>query len=79
MAFDVTTHRLVPKHEVLGDEEKQKVLQTYNILLPALPEIDINDPALAKLKAKSGDVIRITRQSLTAKHSVFYRRVVSHE
>ncbi len=77
--FDVSTHRLVPKHELLTEEEKQKVLEQYHIAPGALPEITIKDPAISKLKAKSGDVIKITRPSPTVGHAIFYRRVVGNE
>ena len=77
--FDVSTHRLVPKHELLSDDQKQHLLEQYNIVLAALPEIDNKDPAVMKCKAKIDDVIRITRKSLTAGTTIFYRRVVGNE
>ncbi|MFQ5621228.1 MAG: DNA-directed RNA polymerase subunit H [Candidatus Nanoarchaeia archaeon] len=77
MGYAVNEHRLVPKHEVLSTEDKDKFLEKHNLTLPELPEIAIDDPAIKALKAKKGDVIKITRNSLTAGESVFYRRVVS--
>jgi len=77
MGYAVNEHRLVPKHEVLSENEKKKFLEEHKLTLPELPEISIDDPALKSLKAKKADVIKITRKSMTAGESVFYRRVVA--
>jgi len=77
MGNDVTQHRLVPKHELLGEEEAKKFLEENDFSLANLPEINIKDPAIARLKAKEGSLIRITRQSYTAGTSTFYRKVVA--
>lgn len=78
MGINVREHRLVPQHEVLGEDETTKVLDQYGITLAELPEISIDDPALEGLKAKEGDVIKITRDSYTAGKTVFYRKVIAH-
>lgn len=75
--FDITKHVLVPKHVKLNDKEKNKLLETYNISIKELPRILKNDPAIANLKAKEGDVIKIVRKSLTVNETVFYRGVMS--
>ncbi|MDO8660975.1 MAG: DNA-directed RNA polymerase subunit RpoH/Rpb5 C-terminal domain-containing protein, partial [Candidatus Woesearchaeota archaeon] len=42
-----------------------------------LPRILAKDPALEGLDAKEGDLIKITRKSMTAGEALFYRRVVN--
>lgn len=74
-SFNVHEHVLVPKHEKLTESDIDKLLQRYNIELPALPLIAPSDPALQNLNVKIGDVIKIERQSLTAGDAVYYRRV----
>lgn len=74
--FDIFTHRLVPKHRILGEEEKRELLARYNAKLVDLPRILITDPAVRKLGAKPGDVIEITRSSPTAGETKYYRVVI---
>lgn len=74
--IDITKHYLVPKHELLTEEEKKELLEKYNIKLTDLPRIKISDPAIKHLNPKPGDVVRIIRESSTAGISVYYRVVV---
>jgi len=73
--FDVTKHIFVPKHTKLTDEEKQKVLEQYNISLSQLPKISKADPAIKSFEAVKGDLIKIERKSPTIGKSIFYRVV----
>lgn len=73
--FDVQTHVLVPKHEILSEEEIQAFFEQYDLQPTSLPTIYINDAAIKSLSPKIGDIIKITRTSHTAGTSVFYRRV----
>ncbi len=74
--FTTDKHILIPKHSKLSDKQKEKVLEEYDISLRELPKISKTDPALSSLSAKPGNVIKITRTSLTAGEAVFYRVVV---
>jgi len=75
--IDVQGHIFVPKHTKLSDEEKQKILEQFNISLHQLPRIHKTDPAIAQLDAKPGDVIKIERKSVTTGKSFFYRVVAN--
>ena len=74
--LDITKHELVPKHEILNENEKKELLQKYGITLRQLPRILITDAMVKILNAKIGDVIKITRNSPTAGETVYYRVVV---
>jgi DNA-directed RNA polymerase subunit H len=76
LGFDVSKHELVPKHEILSEEEKEKLLKKYGITIRDLPRIFLSDPAIKDLNPKIGDVVKITRKSKTAGESVYYRVVV---
>ncbi len=78
MKIDILKHELVPHHEILSEEEVEKLLKTYNIKKEQLPRIRIDDPVAKAINAKEGDVIKIIRKSPTAGISVAYR-VVSKE
>ncbi len=75
--IEIFDHELVPKHEILSEEEVKDLLSRYNVTKNQLPKILDTDPAVKELNAKIGDVIRITRKSFTAGESVYYRVVVS--
>ena len=74
--IDIFKSDLVPKHEILSPEEKQKLLDKFNISEKQLPKIKSTDPAVIALGAKKGDVIKITRKSPVAGESYYYRLVV---
>jgi len=74
--FKIDRHALTPKHSRLSDTQKEKLLEKYKISVKELPRILRTDPAISSLVPKPGDVIRITRKSLTASEADFYRVVV---
>lgn len=74
--FDIFEHVLVPKHEILTPEEREKVLAQYRVKPYQLPQIKASDPAAKAIGAKPGDIIRITRKSPTAGEHIAYRYVV---
>ena len=66
---------LVPEHVLLSEEEKQELLERYNIKLANLPRIFDTDPAVKELGAKLKDVIKIIRKSELGEE-IYYRVVV---
>lgn len=74
--LDVGGHVLVPKHEVLSQEEAREVLERYKVALHQLPLIKSSDPAAKAIGAKPGDIVKITRRSPTAGRAIAYRYVV---
>lgn len=75
--LDVSKHVLVPNHTLVSEAEKKRVIEKFNLSGIELPRILKEDPAIAHLKAKPGDIIKVTRKSSTAGQAVFYRRVTS--
>lgn len=74
--FKVSTHFLVPQHELLSKEEAMEVAKRYNASLSQFPYILSSDPMVKEIGAKPGDLIKITRKSETAGSTVYYRYVV---
>ncbi|MDP4012315.1 MAG: DNA-directed RNA polymerase subunit H [Candidatus Nanoarchaeia archaeon] len=73
----VGEHILVPKHEIISQEEAEKLLQSYNVSRKQLPKISKKDPAIKDVDPKPGDIVKITRNSPTTKTAIFYRVVTS--
>lgn len=74
--FKVSTHFLIPKHELLTKEESAQVLARYNSSPSQFPYILGTDAIAKEVGAKPGDFVRITRKSETAGTSTYYRYVV---
>ena len=72
----VPDHVYVPKHEIMTIDDAKEVLLKFNCKPTELPLIFVNDPAIMGLGVKPGDMIKITRKSSTAGHSLYYRYVV---
>ena len=74
--FSVLNHVMVPDHQIMSDEEVNRLLSDYTITLEQLPKIYHDDPAVKAIGAKINDVIKIIRVSQTAGIAESYRLVV---
>ncbi|MCS6768905.1 MAG: DNA-directed RNA polymerase subunit H [Candidatus Caldarchaeum sp.] len=72
---NIAEHVLVPRHEVLTPAEAEELLKRLGVSADKLPYILPSDPMVKRLKAKVGDIIKITRKSETAGEAVYYRVV----
>ncbi len=74
--FKVSTHFLIPKHELVTKEEASQILANFNSSPSQFPYILVTDPFAKEIGAKPGDFVRISRKSETAGSSTYYRYVV---
>ncbi|MDV3276985.1 MAG: DNA-directed RNA polymerase subunit H [Nitrososphaerales archaeon] len=74
--FQISTHFLIPKHELLTREEAEQVVARNSATPGQFPYILATDPVAKEIGAKPGDFVRITRKSETAGTSTYYRYVV---
>ena|SRR5579864_1436582 len=72
----VTDHKLVPKHEILPEEEKKRILSEFNATEDQFPFLFSTDPVARETGAKPGDMVKISRVSDTAGEATYYRYVV---
>jgi DNA-directed RNA polymerase I, II, and III subunit RPABC1 len=79
LQFDIFTHRKVPPHRILNEEERKKLQETYHIEFPAtqMPLIDSQDAAAKWVGAVPGDILEILRKSDTAGTTPYYRYCVA--
>lgn len=77
MSLDVIGKNfLVPKHEIVQDEKREELLKKFNSKIERFPQILSDDPAIVEIGAKKDDLIKITRKSITAGISIYYRVVM---
>ncbi|MGB9135111.1 MAG: DNA-directed RNA polymerase subunit H [Candidatus Bathyarchaeia archaeon] len=74
--FNIFDHELVPRHEIMQQDEREKLLAQYRVPPYQLPRIKTSDPAVKAIGAKAGDIVKISRNSTTAGKYVAYRYVV---
>jgi DNA-directed RNA polymerase subunit H len=74
--LNVLDHTMVPRHQIMSEEEVTGLLKRYNISNDQLPKMYHDDPAAKTIEAKPGDVIQIIRTSQTAGRAESYRLVV---
>ncbi|MBI3858966.1 MAG: DNA-directed RNA polymerase subunit H [Thaumarchaeota archaeon] len=72
----MSTHFLIPKHELLTKEEAAQVQGRFNSTPRQFPFMLMTDPIAKEIGARPGDFVRITRRSETAGSSTYYRYVV---
>jgi DNA-directed RNA polymerase subunit H len=75
-AFKVSTHFLIPKHELMTKEQAAEVAPKFNATPAQFPYLLVTDPIAKEVGAKPGDFVKITRGSETAGASTYYRYVV---
>jgi len=74
MMEDIPSKIFIPEHQLLTDEEKKNILETFKE--SELAKINDTDIMSRYYLAKLGDIFRIIRPSITAGKNIFYRRVV---
>ncbi len=80
--FNVLKHKRVPVHELLSDEETDKVLKRLKITRDQLPKIKDSDAAIKTLEKAMNrsipekSVVRIIRESQTSEVAEVYRLVI---
>ncbi len=76
MKIRLQDHILVPKHELLSEEEAKELLKILGIKKEDLPKMKAGDPIAKEIGAKPGDIVRIIREDKLFGKSVYYRLVV---
>lgn len=77
LQYNISHHALVPKHEIVRDDEFiERMLATYRLKKNQLPIIQKTDPMARYLHVKPGEILKITRNSPSAGEAIVYRYCV---
>ena len=75
LQINITKHILQPRFRLLQEEEKQNVLQKYNVTIQQLPKMSLTDPIAKYYKYPKHAIIEIIRTSRDCISSVSYRYI----
>ena len=75
LKFNILKHKLVPKHRILNDKEKNEFKEKYNVNneLTEIPEISRYDPVAVAIGLRPGQICEITRSSKVSLDTKYYR------
>ena len=74
LQFNILNHYLVPSMKILNDDEVDSLKKKYNIqTLSQLPEISRFDPQALAMCLRPGEICELTRNSVTALETNYYR------
>jgi len=76
LLINIVDHILVPKHEVLTEEEQNNFFKDYNCTKKNMPKILSTDPIARYYNMQPGQICRIIRPSETSGYTTCYRLVV---
>ena len=75
MLEDIPSKVFIPHHEIMLPEEKAELLSKFSE--SSLSHILVTDMMARYYNAKIGDIIKITRSSITSGKNICYRKVVN--
>ncbi|KAK1366040.1 DNA-directed RNA polymerase RPB5 subunit, eukaryote/virus [Heracleum sosnowskyi] len=75
LLVNVTKHKMMPKHRLLTNEEKEQLLKKYNVDEKQLPRIKVDDAIVRYYAFEKGHVLEVTSNSEITGSYVSYRCV----
>jgi DNA-directed RNA polymerase I, II, and III subunit RPABC1 len=78
LQFDISKHRKVPRHRIISDDERTKMMKVFNINTPkSLPKIDSQDPMAKWIGARPDDILEVVGLCETSAENKRYRYCVA--
>jgi DNA-directed RNA polymerase I, II, and III subunit RPABC1 len=77
LQINKTKHYLVPKHKLISEDESNELLKRYSLISRTqLPLLLHNDPICRYYNFKSGDIVKISNNSISQNKGYEYYRCV---
>nr|XP_010922168.1 DNA-directed RNA polymerase V subunit 5A isoform X3 [Elaeis guineensis] len=76
LLVNITKHVLKPRHDVLTEEEKQKLLKKYNVEDSQLPRMLETDAIARYYGLQKGQVVKVTYDGELTRSHVTYRCIM---
>ncbi|XP_038980618.1 DNA-directed RNA polymerase V subunit 5A-like isoform X2 [Phoenix dactylifera] len=76
LLVNITKHVLKPRHDVLTEEEKQKLLKKYNVEDSQLPRMLETDAVARYYGLQKGQVVKVTYDGELTRSHVTYRCIM---
>jgi len=76
LAFNITRHKLVPRHRLASPEETQAILRKFRVTREQLPRIPVTDPVIKYYGFPCDSLVIITRNFGVQIGVMEYPRVV---
>ena len=73
LLVDISEHYLVPKHSIISESEKARLLKHHKLTEAQIPRMTPEDPMARYLGMEYGDVAKVVRDSRVAGRYVTYR------
>ena len=75
LQINITKHILQPIFTLLNENDKQKLLEQFNIKVQQLPKLSIQDPICKYYKFPKLSVVKIVRKNSDSINSEYYRYI----
>ena len=75
LQINIIKHTLQPKFTLLNEDEKEALLDKYNIKINQLPKMSMQDPICKYYKFPKYSVVKIVRNTRQSISSEFYRYI----
>ena len=76
LKINITKHQIMPKFEILTEEEETKLFERNKFTKKELPSILVSDPICKYYNADVGTIFKILRKSPSIGISVEYKKVI---
>ena len=75
LQINITKHILQPTFVLLNENDKQQLLEQFNIKVQQLPKLSIQDPICKYYKFPKLSVVKIIRKNSDSINSEYYRYI----
>ncbi|KAK1378486.1 DNA-directed RNA polymerase, RPB5 subunit [Heracleum sosnowskyi] len=76
LLVNITKHKMLPKHEIVSDEEQQRLLNKLDVQPSQIPRMLVTDPIVKYYRLEKGQILKVTYDGPSTGAIVTYRCVM---